>query len=149
MRARVFVSAVLLSLTAAMVSSAALAQPAPSSNYTSFDVTSAKPTQLGYYAAAHKDCTPAPLPKISVIEAPKSGTLTVRRGELKTDQVAGCPGLKTPAQVVFYQARAGAVGSDHLVYLVTNPTGEMATYDVTINIKEAPKPSLPGKDQKI
>jgi hypothetical protein len=64
-------------------------------------------------AAAHKDCTPAPLPTIRVIEAPKSGTLTVRRGELKTDQVAGCPGLKTPAQVVFYQARAGTLGTDH------------------------------------
>ncbi len=149
MRTRVFVSTVFLSLTAAMVSSAALAQPAPSSNYTSFDVTSAKPTQLGYYAAAHKDCTPAPLPKISVIEAPKSGTLTVRRGELKTDQVAGCPGLKTPAQVVFYQARAGAVGSDHLVYLVTNPTGEMATYDVTINIKNPPEQVKPSGGSKI
>ena len=67
-----------------------------------------------------------------VIEAPKSGTLTVRRGELKTDQVAGCPGLKIPAQVAFYQARVGASGSDHLVYEVTNPTGEVATYDVTI-----------------
>jgi hypothetical protein len=51
--------------------------------------------------------------------------------------------------VAFYQARAGAVGSDHLVYLVTNPTGEMATYDVTITIREAPKPSPPGKDQRI
>lgn len=149
MRIPVRAPAVLFLLTAAMVSSAALAQPAPSSNYTSFDATSAKPTQLGYYAAAHKDCTPAPLPKISVIEAPKSGTLTVRRGELKTDQVAGCPALKTPVQVVFYQARAGAVGGDHLVYLVTNPTGEMATYDVTITIKEAPEQVKPSGGSKI
>ncbi len=54
------------------------------------------------YAEAHKDCTPALLPTIRVIEAPKSGTLTVRVGELKTNQVASCPGLKTPACVVFY-----------------------------------------------
>jgi hypothetical protein len=130
-------------------SNAAFAQPAPSSNYTSFDATSAKPVQLGYYASAHKDCTPAPLPTIRVIEAPKSGTLTVRRGELKTDQVAGCPGLRTPAQVVFYQARAGGTGSDHLVYVVTNPTGEVGSYDVTITIKEAPKSNSGTKDQKI
>jgi len=95
---------------AAMMVTAALAQPAPSSNYTSFEATSAKPVQIGYYAEAHKDCTPAPLPTIRVIEAPKSGTLTVRVGELKTNQVAGCPGLKTPARVVFYQARGGALG---------------------------------------
>jgi hypothetical protein len=53
----------------------------------------------------------------------------MRRGELKTDQVAGCPGLKIPAQVVFYQARAGATGSDHLVYEVTTSTGEVGTYE--------------------
>jgi hypothetical protein len=41
-------------------------------------------------------------------------------------------------QVVFYQARAGATGSDHLVYEVMNLTGEVGTYDVTITIEEAP-----------
>jgi hypothetical protein len=68
---------------------------------------------------------------------------------LKTDQIAGCPGLKIPAQVIFYQARAGAAGSDHLVYLVTNPTGEVGSYDVTITIKESPKSNSGTKDQKI
>ena len=148
MRTRAFVSAFSFAFIAA-ISTAAFAQPPPTSNYTSFEATPAKPVQLGYYASAHKNCTPAPVPVVRVIEAPKSGTLTVRRGELKTDQIAGCPGLKIPAQVIFYQARAGAAGSDHLVYLVTNPTGEVGSYDVTITIKEAPKPSAPGKDQKI
>ena len=55
------------------------------------------------------------------------------RGELKTDQVLGCPWLKIPAQVVFYQARVGAIG-DHLVYEVTTPTGEVGAYDVTISV---------------
>ncbi len=50
---------------------------------------------------------------------------------------------------MFYQARAGATGSDHLVYLVTNPTGEVESYDVTITIKEAPKSNSGTKDQKI
>jgi len=116
MRTPVFALAALFSLTAALSSNPALAQPAPTSNYTSFEATSAKPVRLGYYASANKDCAPAPLPKIRVVATPKSGTVTVRPGELKTDQVAGCPGLKTPAQVVFYQARAGAVGTDHVVY---------------------------------
>jgi hypothetical protein len=122
-----------------VISTAASAQPAPTSNYTSFDAVPGKPVQLGYYASAHKNCTPAPLPVVRVIEAPNSGMLTVRRGELKTDQVAGCPGLKIPAQVVFYQAGVSATGSDHLVYEVTTPTGEVGTYDVTIKIKQAPE----------
>ncbi len=132
-----------------VISTAALPQPAPTSNYTSFEVTSAKPVQLGYYASAHKNCTPAPLPTVHVVVAPKSGTLTVRVGELKTNQVAGCPELKTPARVVFYRARPGIVGTDHLVYEVTNPTGQVATYDVTINIKEAPAPVKPPGGSKI
>jgi hypothetical protein len=149
MRTRGFALAALFALVGAILSTVALAQPAPTSNYTSFEATSAKPVQLGYYASAQKNCTPAPIPTIRVIEAPKSGTLTVRRGELKTDQIAGCPGLKMPAQVVFYQARAGATGSDHLVYLVTNPTGEVGSYDVTITIKTPPEQVKPSGGSKI
>jgi hypothetical protein len=141
--------AVLFSLVGIVISPAALAQPAPTSNYTSFEATPGKPVQLGYYASTHKDCTPAPLPTIRVIEAPKFGTLTVRRGVLTTSNIQGCPRLKISAQVAFYQARTGATGSDHLVYEVTNPTGEVGTYDVTINIKEAPKPIRPSGGSKI
>lgn len=72
-----------------------------------------------------------------------------RRGELKTDHVAGCPGPKTPAQVMFYQARGGAVGTDHVVYEVTTSTGEVATYDVTIAIKEAPEKVKPSGGSRI
>ena len=141
--------AVLIPLVAAVISTAALAQPAPTSNYTSIEATPAKPVQLGYHASAHKNCTPAPLPTIRVIQVPKSGILTVRRALLTTDKIAGCPGLKIPAQVVFYQARAGATGSDHIVYEVTDFNGEVGTYDVTTTIKDAPKRSSPAKNQKI
>jgi hypothetical protein len=50
---------------------------------------------------------------------------------------------------VFYQARAGTLGTDHLAYAVINATGETATYDVTINIKEAPKDAKPSGGSKI
>jgi hypothetical protein len=73
----------------------------------------------------------------------------MRRGELKTDQIAGCPGLKMPAQVVFYHARVGATGSEHVIYEVTNPTGEVGTYDVTITIKEAPNQIRPSGGSKV
>jgi len=79
-----------------LTATAVLAQ---STNYASFEATSEKPVQLGYYASAHKNCTPGALPTIRVIEAPKSGILTVRKGVLSTNKVAGCPGLKTPAQI--------------------------------------------------
>jgi hypothetical protein len=140
-----------LALAVILVSTAAFAQPAPTNNYTSIEANPDKAVQLGYYGSAHKsNCTPAPLPTIRVVQAPKSGTLTVRRALLTTDKIAGCPSLKIPAQVVFYQSRAGATGSDHVVYEVISENGEVGTYDVTVNIKEAPKPPpATKKDEKI
>ena len=100
--------------------------------------------QLSYHASAHKNCTPAPQPTIRVIEAPKSGALTVRRAVLTTDKVAGCPGLKTPAQAVFYLAHTGYAGPDHVRYEVTSENGEVATNDVAITVKATPAPSPPA-----
>ena len=129
--------------TAGLYATASLAQDA---NYTSTDATPDKPVQLSYHAFAHKNCTPARLPTIRVIEAPKVGTLTVRKTVLTTDKVAGCPGLKTPAQVVLYVARTGYAGPDHVKYEVTSENGEIATYDVTITVTAAPPGQSPPAD---
>ncbi len=107
--------------------------------------TAGKPVQLTYHASAHKgDCTPAPLATFDVLEAPKLGILTVRRATLTTNKIAGCPGLKIPAQVVFYRGREGSAGPDHVVYKVTNANGEVETFDVTITVKPGPPPSPPS-----
>jgi hypothetical protein len=89
------------------------------------------------------------LPTIRVIEAPKSGMLTVRRGELTINSVPNCPGIKIPAQIAFYQARAGATGTDQLVYEVTTFNGEVGAYDVTVTIKEVPEQVRPPSGAKI
>ena len=140
-------------LVAVVISSstAALGQPAPTSNYTSIDATSGKPVQLSYHASAHKNCAPAPLPTIHVTQPPKSGVLTVRRAILSTDKVAGCPHIKVPAQVVFYQAHPSYTGPDHLDYEVTNENGEVTTYDITITVKAPPatNPPVPTKSSPL
>jgi hypothetical protein len=108
-------------------------------NYTSVQAIAGKPVQLTYHADAHKStCSPAPVPTLRVIEPPKQGVLTARQAVLTTNKVAGCPGLKTPALVVFYQAKEGYSGSDHVRYAVTNPQGQTEGYDVTITVKLAP-----------
>ena len=122
----------------------AYSQAAPSTNYTSVEAEAGKPLQVGYYAQARNDCSPSKLPIVRVVEAPILGTLTVRPGELKTDRVANCPSLKLPAQVVTYQPRDKATGSDHVMYSVTYPDGEIALYDIAIRIKEPPP-----KDNKL
>jgi hypothetical protein len=113
-------------------------------NYTSVEAIAGKPVQLTYHADAHKStCTPAPIPSFRVIEPPKDGVLSVRKAVLSTDKVPGCPGLKTPALVVFYQAKEGYSGSDHVSYAVTNAAGQAQGYDVTITVKAAPAGSAP------
>ena len=46
--------------------------------------------------------------------------------------------------MVFYQAKEGYSGSDHVSYAVTNPEGQAQGYDVTITVKGAPAGSAPG-----
>jgi hypothetical protein len=121
---------------------------AQSSNYSSVEAVSDKPVQLGYYASAHKNCTAGSLPTIRVIEPPKLGVLTVRKAVLSTDKVAGCPELKTPAQVAFYQAHADYVGPDHVSYEVTSENGEVAVYEITITVKAPPAPVPSAQDLK-
>jgi hypothetical protein len=133
-------STVLLSCAiAGFLASAAFAQAI---NYTSVEATAGKPLQLTYHASAHKsNCTPAPLATFDVLQAPKLGVLVVRKAMLTTDKVAGCPGLKIPAEVVFYRGREGSAGTDHVVYKVTSSSGEVETFDVTITLKPAPSPA--------
>jgi hypothetical protein len=130
-------------LAAGLVATAALAQTA---NYTSVETIADRPMQLSYHASAHNNCTPEALPRIRVTEAPRSGTLTVRKAVLSTDRLVGRPPVKTPAQVVFYRAHAGYVGADHVNYEVTSENGEVATYDVMITGKAGPAQNPPARD---
>ena len=132
---------------AGLVASAALAQAA---NYMSVEATAGKPLQLSYHASAHKsNCTPAPLATFDVLQAPKLGVLVVRKALLTTNKVAGCPGLKIPAEVVFYRGRDGSSGADHVIYKVTSAGGEVEVYDVTVTLKPAPAPTpSPPRSQK-
>ncbi len=117
-------------------------------SYTSVEATPDKPVQLSYHASAHRgNCSAVPVPTVRVTEPPKEGALVVREAVLTTDKVAGCPQLKVPAEVVFYQARSGYTGPDHVAYQVTSENGQVATYDVTITVKEGSarsKPIEPG-----
>jgi hypothetical protein len=125
---------------AGLFTSAAFAQ---ATDYTSVEAIAAKPVQLSYHASANKNCMAGPPPMIRVTQPPRDGVLMVRKALLTTDKIAGCPGLKTPVEVVLYQAREGYTGPDHVAYEVTNANGKVGVFDVAITVKggPAPKPS--------
>jgi hypothetical protein len=115
---------------------------AQATNYTSVEAIAGKPVQLTYHASAKKDCTPAPPPTIRVTQAPKAAVLTIRPAS--TGKVAGCPKMRVPAHVVFYQAHEGYAGPDHAGYQATNSDGEVGDFDVSITVKAAPAPTPPA-----
>ena len=119
--------------------SAASAQPAPTTNYTSFEAEPGKSMQIAFYARANNDCSPSKLPVVRVVESPTLGTLTVRPSDVTTSKVANCPNLRVPGQLVLYTARDKAEGNDHVMYSVTFPDGQIMLYDVTVHVKELPK----------
>jgi hypothetical protein len=125
-------------------SAGALAQQA---NYASAQAVAGQKLQLRVHASAKRTCEPASPPTVRVTEFPKSGTITVQRASLTTDQIPNCPGLRTPAQVVSYVANAGYAGPDILSYEVTSSNGEVSTFVFKIDVKEGPKspPSPTGK----
>ena len=114
---------------------------AQSANYTSVEVDTNKLLRLSYHASAHKDCTAGRLPTVGVIAPPTSGALMVRVAELTTARVSGCPKMKMPARVIFYQSVSGYAGADHVKYEVTSENGDVVIYDVTITVKRAPAQS--------
>jgi hypothetical protein len=96
-------------------------------SYSSIEAVSGKTLHLNNHASVNKDCSPAPLPTIRLIERPKSGTFTVRRGTLSGVQVANCQNLNISVQ-------PGYIGEDHVVYDVTNFEGEVEKVDIAITV---------------
>src|SRR5580700_8733470 len=132
---------IIVGLAVALLAPATLA--AQSTSYSRAETTSGAQVQLNYHATAKKDCTAMPLPSMRVLEVPRHGTLTVRKGEAMIAHIADCQPFKTPAEVVFYQSRAAYVGQDHLIYEVTNANGEVANFDISIEVKEGPRQRRP------
>jgi hypothetical protein len=60
-----------------------------------------------------------------------------------------CAPHRIHRRVCCIDQRVLRLGTDHLVYAVINVTGETASYDVTIKIKEAPKEVKPSGGSKI
>lgn len=133
-----------LGMAANLVAYAALAQGSVS--YTSVEATPDKQVQLSYHASANcANCSAAPAPTVRVTDPPNKGALVVREGVLTTDKVAGCPQMKVPVEVVFYEARGGYTGPDHVAYQVTDEKGQVASYDVTITVKQGTSSSTPSE----
>jgi hypothetical protein len=80
-------------------------------------VEAGTPARVAVHINLKPDCTPGPLAEIKVRQMPTKGTLLLRRGKANLKR-GKCQG-STPAQALFYMARAGYTGPDKIEYEVT------------------------------
>jgi hypothetical protein len=102
--------------------------------------------RVGVHAAAKKDCSPAPLPTITVVNAPKHGSLHVQTGKVKSNQIKACPNIELPANLIMYRSQAGFSGEDKVTYEVKNVGGRSQSITITITVK--PGQIRPGDPPK-
>jgi hypothetical protein len=106
--------------------------------FRSVKVEAGTPARLAVHVNMKADCTPGPLAEIKVRQMPAHGTLLVRRGKanLKSGQCQG----STPAQALFYLARAGYTGPDRIEYEVkTEAMHRVITIGIEVDKAKAPK----------
>jgi hypothetical protein len=106
--------------------------------YESAQAVAGKSVQIGVFGRANgNECKSGPLPEIHVLHPPEHGTLTVKRGTVKTDRFANCPGLQVNAQVLFYQSRGDYVGVDSVAFVVSFENGETQAREISITVSKA------------
>jgi len=142
MRLSMALATVLLAITAteaAISTEPPAADALAADNYSSVEAVSGKPVQLNVHASATKDCSPVPMPTIKLLDRPKNGTFTIRRGTLNAGHVANCDISNMPGLAVFYTSQMGYVGQDHAAYEVIDFRGQIERFDFEISVKEEKK----------
>jgi hypothetical protein len=137
----------LLSATAASaaISSTSTAEvPRPSlaesaENYSTVEAVSGGPLHLNNHGSVTKECGPAPIPTIRVIDRPKHGTLTIRLGTIADGQIGNCKFVDLPIRGVFYVSKPGYVGADRVTYEVIAYDGQIEKFDIAITVTAAAK----------
>jgi hypothetical protein len=102
---------------------------------TAATVLSGKQERVAHHFLAQKDCTARPRPDVRLLESAKHGTVTLRPATVKTNSIAGCPGLEAPAVLVLYQSRQGYEGSDSIRYEIRSDAGQSHTVSVRIDVE--------------
>lgn len=111
--------------------------------YRSANAVAGQQARLAVVTALKKDCSVGTLGGVRVVTVPKSGTLAVRDGKLKTPASFRCPNIETPVQAVFYTPNAKFSGSDEIVYETKSAEGVVERITMKINVTDKPAANKP------
>ena len=122
---------------------------AQTSNYKSAEAEAGKPVRLSVVTPFKKDCSVGELGGVRVVNAPKNGSVTLKRGKLKTPGTFRCPNVDTTAEAVIYVSKPNFTGKDEVVYDTKSADGEITRFTVQITVTAgAPGKPGPAKDKK-
>ncbi len=68
--------------------------------------------RVGWIGSVGENCTVNAAPTITPAELAKHGQIRLVEGQVQTNTVPSCPGIKIPAIVVFYTSSPGFKGTD-------------------------------------
>jgi hypothetical protein len=121
-------------------SSAAMAQAGV---YRSANAVAGQQARLAVVTALKRDCSVGTLGGVKVVTVPKSGTLAVRDGKLKTPASFRCPNVETPVQAVYYTPNPKFSGADEIVYETKSAEGVVERITMKINVTDKPAATKP------
>jgi len=79
--------------------------------------TVGREVRLTVHSVYGSDCTGGPRPKVTVLIAPRNGTLSIRNSvEVVNKPGNPCHGKSIPGTGVFYKPKAGFRGEDRMLY---------------------------------
>ena len=117
---------------------ALLAAPALAQTVRTATIPPGKPARIAVVTALKNDCSVGTVGSIRVITAPKSGSIVVRGGKLKTPASFRCPNVETPVQALFYEPNRNFQGTDEIAYETQSTDGATQTFTLKINVTSKP-----------
>ena len=94
-------------------------------------VKSGKEARVGWIGSVSENCRANAAPTITPAELAKHGQIKLVEGQVETNTVPNCPGIKIPAIVVFYTSSPGFKGTDSFA-LSTGEGKPNRVYTMTI-----------------
>lgn len=138
-------AAALLGLGAGL-SAVTVPAAAQTSTYRSASVQAGKSARLAVVTPFKKDCSVGELGGVRVVNAPKHGALTLKRGKLKTPADFRCPNKEAVVEGVFYQAGNGYAGADEVTYETKSAEGEISRFVVQITVTAGAPAAAPKRE---
>jgi len=94
----------------------------------------AKEIRAGWFGSLKADCSSGQPPQARVIDQAQNGMIMLRNGRVRTNSAPNCPNAEVAAVVVFYQSKAGFIGTDSFTLEVKGESGTPSRHKFNVTV---------------